>query len=85
MQYQHMHLGPMQNLLSIGKIATIGKDVYHVGKDGYQLYKDIKGLQNLEHWQGQAKSQYREFTSHMGFTPILIIWWVVTWTSGFKT
>ena len=41
-------IGGVQNLLSLGKIVTVGKDVYNVGKDGYQLYKDVRGLQDLQ-------------------------------------
>ena len=41
------HIGGLQNLLNVGKIVTVGKDVYNLGKDGYKLYKDVRGLQNL--------------------------------------
>ena len=37
----------LQNLLSFGKVVTVGKDLVHLGEDGYQTYKDIRGLQNL--------------------------------------
>jgi len=37
----------LQNLFSLGKVVTVGKDLVHVGEDAYKTYNDIRGLQNL--------------------------------------